>query len=186
MVNIKTIAVLLSIFYFSSCSDDATGPDDGNNNGPPGESVVQVSGAVEGEHSGWALFNESELPFDTYSWGIAMTDNNIFHVDISASSTGDPVNRPDPGTYEIDSGTSTFLGIYTDIETGGIGAGADYEYSTLYEGTGGELVIEESTENFVSGSFEFVAANDVDDEGNLIDVVTVSGEFTAMNQDDVD
>lgn len=39
----------------------------------------------------------------------------------------DPVSRQEPGTYVIGGGSSELLPIYTDIETGGIGAGAELD-----------------------------------------------------------
>ncbi len=171
-----TVCLILS-FFLTACSDNGNDPDVDT----PGDATVTISGEIEGEHEGWGLFNQSELP-QGEDWGIQLTNNSSFHVQISLWSIDGSVTRPSPGSYTISSETSDFTGIYTDLESGGIGAGADYEYSTIHEETGGTLIIESSTDEEVSGSFEFVAAHDTDEHGNVYGFVTVSGEFTATNQ----
>ncbi len=176
--------VILSVIFsmgLVACSDNSTDPDTST----PGDSTVTITGEIEGEHEGWALFNHAELPLSE-SWGIYLTNNSTFHVSISLSSTDGSASRPTPGIYEIGFGRSEFFSIYTDIESGGVGAGGDYEYATLYEETGGTLTIESSTDESVEGYFEFVAAHDEDDQGNPYGFVTVSGEFSATNQDLLD
>ena len=185
------LRILLIIFLIglTACSDSSTDPDTNT----PGDATVTITGAIEGEHEGWGLFNHTELP-QGESWGISLTNNNTFHVQISISAidgtaTEGSVSRPSPGSYVIGrpgTGSSVYVGIYTDIESGGVGAGADYEYATLYEETGGTLTIESSNDESVEGHFEFVAAHDADEQGNPYGFVTVSGEFSATNQDLVD
>lgn len=169
--------LIIAMVWGAACSDNST--DSGS--GSPGDSNLTVSGTVEGEFSGWALFNYTET-MGGYSWSINMTDNQTYNLSLSISSVNDPINRPEPGTYVIGGGSSEFLPIYTDIEAGGIGAGADYEYSTLWEENTGTLTIEESTEETVTGSFQFYAGQ-TDDDGNLINTITVEGDFTAKNQE---
>ena len=189
--NYIKLSILLIIFSIglNACSDNSTDPDTNT----PGDAEVTITGAIEGEHEGWGLFNHTELP-QGETWGITLTNNNTFHVQISISTldgtaTEGSVSRPSPGSYVIGrpgTGSSVYVGIYTDIESGGVGAGADYEYSTLHEDTGGTLTIESSTDESVEGYFEFEAAHDADEQGNAYGFVTVSGEFSATNQDLVD
>lgn len=169
--------LLALIFCYPGCSDDSSS----SNNGSPGESNLTVSGEIEGEFSGWALFNYTETSHGN-SWSINMTDNQTYNLSLSLSSVDTPISQPEPGTYNIGGGSSEFLPIFTDIETGGIGAGGDYEYSTLFEENTGTLTIEESTEETISGSLKFYAGQ-TDDEGNLINMITVDGDFTAKNQE---
>lgn len=186
--NRALLLLIISTGLFA-CSDNSNDPGDIS----PGDATVVISGEIEGEHEGWGLFNHTELP-NGETWSISLTNNTTFHVQISISAidgtvTEGSVSRPSPGTYVIDrpgTGTPVYVGIYTDIETGGLGAGADYEYATLYEDTGGTLTIESSSEESVEGHFEFVAAHDADEQGNAFGFVTVSGEFSATNQDLID
>lgn len=182
LITFFSMAILLGGL---SCSDNSTAPD----NDTPGESSVVVSGTIEGEYSGWATFNKADLPQDMQSWSIDMTDNSTFTLSLSIASTGS-ISRPEAGTYTIGHSigfdSSDFAAIFTDIETGGVGAGADYEYSTVgSEETTGTLVIEESSDNEVSGHFSFNGAGEIDENGNIIDPVTIEGEFRAVNQENV-
>lgn len=180
LITFFSIAILL---VGLSCSDNSTAPETDT----PGESSVEVSGTIEGDYSGWATFTEAELPFDMHSWRINMTDNNSFKLSLSIESTGS-ISRPEVGTYTIGqtigSNASDFTAIFTDLASGGVGAGSDFEYSTVgSEETTGTLVIEESTENDVSGHFYFKGAGDIDENGNIIDPITTEGEFRAVDDE---
>jgi hypothetical protein len=52
--------------------------------------------------------------------------------------------------------------------------------------TTGTLVMEESTEEVVSGHFSFNGAGDINENGNIIDPITAEGEFRAINQETAD
>lgn len=182
LIIVFAMAILLAGL---SCSDNSTSPESDT----PGESSVEVSGTIEGEYSGWATFNKAELPQDMESWSINMTDNTTFNLSLNIASSGS-ISRPGTGTYTIGHSigfdATDFAAIFTDIASGGIGAGADYEYSTVgSDETTGTLVIEESSENEVSGRFSFNGAGDIDENGNIIDPITAEGEFTAVNQENV-
>ena len=179
------LASLIS-FALVSCSDD-----DDKNSGPAGGTpdpssdlgniTLAVTGDVEAEHSGMADFFQMDVG-NTRIWELNMHDYSpqTFDLTLMLTSTPDKISRPEPGSYTIGfSGTDPYVfhGMYSYIED------SDYansrEYSTMWSETNGTLIIETSTEQTITGTFEFTANHYDDDTQEKSDPITVSGSFSA-------
>ncbi len=175
---IAAISTLLVAFYAVGCGDngggDGNGDDDGDGDG--GYSSLTVEGDVEGEFEGYATFSEASL--DDGTFGLALTDNSDYHLNLRIESADETV--PEPGTYDIGTGggfsEDAFTAIYGDLQDGGMGDPSEY---TAQEGGAGEIEISDSGQDFAEGTFEFDAEEDpFDDEAD--GQIQVEGEFEAV------
>jgi len=182
-LHLYTIIILL--FAFLSCSDSSAGPDEGPSGG--GSASFTVSGAVNGQKSGIAEFY-SFSAFGVHTWTIDIFDVGPSTFELSFVRVGNsPISRPAPGNYSIGSDFLDSSG-FTAFYTHGTGSNST-EYAPIFsgfcsdnQGEGGTLTIENSSDNSVSGKFEFKASDyDFDESGNceVLGTVTVKGEFDA-------
>lgn len=192
MNNIYTKFLIAFLFLIGvSCSDNSKGPDtDGF-----GEITLTVTGDVEAERTGIADFHGLDQG-SIKSWEIHGNDVSpqTFSLSMSHIST-DPIERPGTGSYEItypvaqipgeDPGPMTFSPAYTHIENGDFTSAVEYSYVICADDFpgGGTLNITSSSDEEISGTFQFTAHNvDVDDMGNCIlnGTVHVNGSFDAL------
>lgn len=181
--NLITSIILVLLLSLISCSSD----DDNPNNGQEfGSFELTVTGDIEATKSGFADFTQFNFS-SLQDWSIDMFDPNgssqTMDLSISTSSAVEDVSRPEPGTYDIGfsaTDPSVFSAIYVHIPNGNFSESVEYSTLPISDDTsyGGTLTITTSTENTVSGSFEFTAAK-VDDNLNITGEINVSGEFTA-------
>ncbi len=179
---INLIFLLTVVFACSDNVNNASGPDE-----IFGYISVTVTGAIDAVHecdnnaSCVVSFGEvvTEIGSTTiYTWGIEAGDYTTFlPFSINTTSLNSPVSRPAPGTYTIGSGTApSFEAGYSNIEGG---LNDDFSFETT-ESVGGSLVIETSTSDRVTGSFEFNAIH-IDEGDNR--TVTITGTFEAVSED---
>ncbi|MCC5940222.1 MAG: hypothetical protein JJU37_01665 [Balneolaceae bacterium] len=174
-------AIFLLAFTLTFCSDDhpvGPGSDD------LGEVEISVTGDVQTSFEGIADFDLMD-EFSINQWELFFNDISpqTFSVQIFTNNA-DEMERPSEGTYEIGSDPNAeevFTAIFNELEedlTDGT------EYTTFHDDSGGELVITESSEDVVRGSFTFTAKS-VDSETNEIDgeVEVTSGEFVAVQRE---
>lgn len=179
---LKSTLLLILLFGLFACSDNSTDPNE--NEGPEfGEVNFTVTGDLEGEKSGIADFDHLVIPPFSEEWQIHTTDISpqTFILTFSLLSTVHQLDRPGPGTYEIgfipaaaDNSNEVFFADYVDL-------GGD-NYSVLGEGSGGSLVIEESTDEIVSGSFNCTLVELNEDGSTVIGSIQIEGEFTARQR----
>ncbi len=191
MKHLKKIYTIL-IATLISTTMSSCGSDDDNGSGTPnpdemfGYISVTITGAIEATHecenraSCVVVFSENVTEAGNtaiYSWAVETGDYNTFIFSINTTSFNSPVSRPTPGTYEIGSEMSPFFSAgYSNIEGG---LNDDQSYRTTSD-VGGTLVIESSSNEKVTGSFQFTAIHI--DEGDDR-TINVNGEFIAINED---
>ena len=182
-LNIITLAILMALTI--SCSDNGS-----NSTGPDeifGSISMTVTGAIDAVHecdnraSCVVSFGEviTEIGSTTiYTWQIEAGDFTTFlPFGFSSTSFNSPVNRPAPGSYTLGSGMApSFEAGYSNIEGG---LNDDFSFETT-DSVGGTLVIETSTSERVTGSFEFDAIH-IDEGDNR--TITVTGTFEAINEE---
>jgi hypothetical protein len=99
------------------------------------------------------------------------------------SFTGKMVGIPQVGRYTIKQlrDTSTLAGIRTNEFYALYVHGGGSEFSMYFSSRSGSLTVSESADNFIAGSFDFLAAGLRTHSGGLVDSVqvTVSGVFRA-------
>jgi len=173
--------ILLLLFIIAGCSDNPTDP--GNNGINPGTAKVTVTGDLNAEKEGDAVFRsraESFFGETLYTWEFSIDDAPLphgvgatFNVLIDGRSVDS--QRPQAGTYQIVSNVNDFElfnGSFSDISDGVQNIDS---YATIgHDVAGGSLTIKETSSELITGSFEFIAFT-----GNGGKSVTVQGEFSA-------
>ena len=167
----------------------------GSSNSELGSVEFTASGAVTGEFSGMMDFHY--MDFDDFgvqgaSWELSGHDgvggSQSFSLTISVesfSNGGEGIGRPEVGTYDVGfvaNSTEVFSAIFVHIGDGGVMDSTEYATDTnTYTGT---LVITESTNDRVSGTFvidlyweDYCLAG-----GCVGDSVNLTGEFTAYDR----
>ncbi len=183
--RIYLLTMLFSLSVLFSCSDNASGPDDGPSG--RGQASFTITGDISGQKTGIAEFY-SFSAFGVHSWTIDIFDIGPSTFELSFVRVGNsPISRPAPGNYSIGSDFLNSSG-FTAFYTHGTGNNAT-EYAPLFSGfcsenteEGGTLTIENSSDDRVSGKFEFKASDyDFDESGNceVLGTITVKGEFDA-------
>ena len=182
-VNALTAIVLMAALTVS-CSDNGTSSsDDGS---LFGSITVDVSGAIEAQHecinsSGCVVsfgLDEFEILNTTFfTFSIDSGTFTTFLLDFNTTSLNEPISRPAAGTYTLGSGDyPSFNGGYSNIEQG---RNDEFSFDTT-ENVGGTLIIETSTNERVTGIFEFDAIH-IDAGDNR--TVTITGTFEAVNME---
>lgn len=178
MKKISLIFTLIISTIFLSCSSD----DDNNSHGNSelGSVTITLSGDLEGTRTGFADFHLQEVG-SVHSWSLSFYDYNpqTFSSSLMIAGLGG-VSKPTPGTYEIGfaaNDSNVFFGSFVNIENNDFGNAV--EYST-FESVG-TLTIETSTDERVTGHFEYTAHTD-DDMGNISGTINVSGSFDAKKR----
>ncbi len=180
--------MIVFIFALSGCSDNSSSTTSSDEHF--GYISLTVTGAIDAVHEcdnspGCVVsFGRSQFEIGNntyYTWLIESGDYTSFlPFEISTTSINTAVSRPSPGTYDIGSEMApSFSAGYSNIEGG---LNDDHSYETTNQ-TGGTLTIESSTNERVTGSFEFTAVHI--DEGNS-QTVTISGRFEAVSEDILD
>jgi hypothetical protein len=160
-------------FALSACGDDSTGPDDDQG---AGTFSATVSGGVSDSFSGQAFFGEGTDPdTDETGWVLWLTTSE-------SETSGQAIyfvrqgTRPGTGTHSL-----------ADIENDELAAGAigammiDYEsdsFGGVFVSTGGSLVLSESDNDRMKGSFTIEASGFVTEAGEPVETsVTITGQF---------
>jgi hypothetical protein len=170
-------AALFSLFLLNGCSDSTSSIEDDLF----GSASFDISGDIEGSKEGFADFDGFSA-YGVSSWEISIHDfqPHTFSLTFMMIDTGDEIQRPGPGTYDISYGVGnegSFSAFYVNTEDGYEEA---FEYETYGEGTGGQLVITESSSDVVKGTFSFNAAKYDYDTGEVIGTISVTnGRFEA-------
>ncbi len=177
MNKISFIFILTFSLFLLSCSSD----DDNTVDLPNlGSVAIALSGDIEGNRTGVADFSFLDLG-SMQTWELSFNDfgPQTFSLNLMLTDL-ESVLRPAPGTYEIGFDAldpNVFFGDFTDIPNGDfLGA---VEYDTFEKG--GTLTIETSTDEKVTGHFEF-AADSRDDDFEIIGTVFITGNFEALNR----
>lgn len=183
--KIYLLTMLFSLSVLLSCSDNAAGPDEGPSGS--GQASFTISGDISGQKTGRAEFY-SFSALGVHLWSIDVFDVGPSTFELSFQRIGtSPISRPAPGNYSISSDfldSSKFSAIYTHV-TGNNATEYTPIFSDLCSGNteeGGTLTIENSSDDRVSGKFEFTASDTGFDElGNceVLGTITVKGEFDA-------
>ena len=160
--------------------DPDTGPEPGDD---LGEVELTLSGDLDGVRAGMADFYGQEAA-GLHLWEISMHDFSpqTFSLTLIRSAL-DSVQRPDVGTYEIDGNDTGFSAIFTHIPDGDFANVTEYADVLCRDefGLGGTLTIETSSDELVTGRFQFTVADvDLDASGCVaLGSIDVEGEFTA-------
>ena len=192
MINID-IKIILSflLLVLVSCSDNSTGSD----NGALGEMTLKVTGDFEAERSGQADFHGLDSG-SIYMWEIHGNDYSPQTFSLSfLHNSVESIDRPGPGTYDVknqvgqtpwgDPEPMAFTAIYTHIENENYAGSVEYSTLLCTEQfpSGGTLTITSSSDEEISGSFQFTAHNvEIEDTGTCIShgTIHVSGSFDAL------
>ncbi len=170
-------ALTLVIMSAMGCSDSSNNPDLNDNGFEVGESTVGVTGAINDNHTGAAFFTNPNHAFNILLGG---HDDDDFDVDITKVDLDGGVSIPSPGTYSIGNlDSDDFRADYVNRRLGGNFFGDHHYTSDLSKGNG-VLILESVSSSLITGSFEFVASRGVDADGEPVNVITVSGEFSAV------
>jgi hypothetical protein len=183
--HIYLFTILFSLSVLLSCSDNSAGPDEGPSG--KGQASFTITGDITGQKTGIAEFY-SFSAFGVHTWSIDIYDIGPTTYDLSFSRVDlSPISRPATGNYTLNSDFMDTSG-FTVIYSTGSGNSA-VEYTPIFSGLcpeltdeGGTLTIENSSDDRVSGKFEFTASNfDFDASGNcvVLGTITVKGEFEA-------
>jgi len=168
--------LVLTVLGCSGNSSSADFPDNGSNF-DTGEANVSVTGAFSDEHTGAAFFVHNPHSFTIHLGG---HDDDDFDVDITIVDLENGVSFPSTGTFSIGNlDSDDYRADYVNRRLGGSFFG-DHHYTSDLAGDEGVLVLETVSTSLITGSFEFVALLGVDADGAPVDVVTVSGEFSAV------
>ncbi len=170
---------ILVITAGMGCSDNSSSADfpDNGSNFDSGEANVDVTGSISDEHTGAAFFVHNPHSFTIHLGG---HDDDDFDVDITIVDLENGVSFPSTGTFSIGNlDSDDYRADYVNRRLGGSFFG-DHHYTSDLAGGDGLLILEMVTGNLISGSFKFVASIGVDADGEPLDVVTVSGEFSAV------
>lgn len=179
---------VLTFYLFTSVLASCGSDDDSSTNSNMGSFELTVTGDFEATKSGFADFDSLDA-FSLQSWSIDMSDakenQQSMSLSLSASSAVQDVSRPTPGTYQINfsaTDASIYNAIYAHIPNNNFLETEEYSTLPLSDGNySGTLTITKSTEENVSGSFEFTAAK-TDDDFNISGEITVKGEFNAYKR----
>ncbi len=165
-------------FAVTACGDDSTGPDDQGT----GTFSATVSGDVSDNFSGEAFFGEGTDP-DTgeTGWILWLTTSE-------SETTGKAVyfvregSRPGTGTHSLANMEND------ELQPGVIGAMMiDYEsesFSGVFVSTGGSLVLNESGNDRMKGSFTIQATGFTVEAGAPVEAsVTITGQFDGIGGD---
>lgn len=162
---------------FTFCSDDNPV---GSEEDEFGSVTFNLSGDLDAEMDGIAefnLFSESSIE----QWELGFSDFGPQTYSMILFTHGEDLERPSEGVYTIGNDLTAedeFFGVFEDLEDG---FESMTEYSTAHEDAGGELIIEESSSDLVSGSFSFTAIKTDDETGEPIGEVTIEdAEFEAI------
>ncbi|MCC5915187.1 MAG: hypothetical protein JJU46_12475 [Balneolaceae bacterium] len=158
------------------CSDDPVGSEEDEF----GSVTFNLSGDLDAEMDGiaqFSLFTESTIE----QWELSFFDTGQQTYSLTLFTQGENLERPSEGVYTIGNDLTAedeFFGVFEDLEDG---FDSMVEYSTSHEDAGGELVIEESSSDLVSGSFSFTAIKTDDETGEPVgEVIIENAEFSAI------
>lgn len=177
MKKISLIFILIYSTFLLSCSSD---DDNSADLSGFGSATVNLSGDLEGTRTGMADFHYHELG-SMYMWEISFHDLSpqTFALTLMLQSH-EPISRPTPGTYEIGFDPldpDVFSASFINIEDSNFVDSVEYDTFD----NGGTLTIETSTDEKVTGHFEFTA-NSRDDNFNSTGTIHVSGSFEALKR----
>lgn len=187
--KITTLIAVVALCFIVGCGDDDNGnnatTNANNGNGDNGDNgdenwvTLEVSGEISGEHEGTGSLRTraqtDNLDF-SFTDSEAGEDNSFY---ISFSDGRDESGIPEPGDYVISTPGADFDGDYGAQYIDHESADSFEDYDN-YDSLSGMLTITESSEDSISGTFEFEAAL-VDDAFQLDESQTISvtnGEFT--------
>lgn len=170
--------IIMAFIFFSSCSDDPSGPDLSG-----GDVSITVTGDIEAELSGMADFDGMQSGQNVHTWEISFNDfNPQTYTMLFLKSEEEEFPQPAEGAYSIGDLNDEFNAFYLHVE-----GNFDTTEFTTFDlcGTGdagGTLTLENSTENEVVGRFDYRALHEDFDESGVCRVlgsVRVRGEFKA-------
>lgn len=133
--------------------------------GHGGSASFTVSGDYEGEYTGIADFRAFEMA-GVHTWDILLLDQNPITYNLSFTQTGgEPIDRPEVGTYELGISPSddvflTNFSYYEDTPFQG------EDYLVGVGETSGTLEITTSSDDLMEGTFSFTAVH-LDDDGMI-------------------
>ena len=167
---------------FTACSDDddnTTTPPPTDPGGHGGSASFTIEGDHAGEYTGIADFRAFEMA-GVYTWDILIMNQDPITYNLSFAQTGgEPIDRPEVGTYElgISQSDDVYLTSFSYYEETPF-QGQDYLVGVGQ--TSGTLVITTSSESLMEGTFSFTAIHYDDEgmEGGSIEVT--DGEFSAV------
>jgi hypothetical protein len=177
MIKLYSYTVIIASFlFFTSCSDNSSGPGDLGLN--EGKGAITVTGAVNAEYEGeaWYVIERSEegSVFQIFVSDVEFSTDPSANDDISfvlqfRQDSGSESFSISTGSFNVGE-NATFFGIFADVsilEERGVG------YETIGN-AGGSINITSQSSGLVDAEFEFTAIDP--EEGGS---VTVSGALRA-------
>lgn len=177
-------AFALAVGVAFGCSDDENGNGNGTAGGGGGgigggggydsSSSLTVSGAVEGDFSGYATYTDSSLESDSFS--LSLSDlHQTYNVNLSIPI--EDQTPPPVGTYDVGASSTKgeqFSARFEDYE---VEDSLKTTYSPDRDDPVGTVELTSSSATSVEGTFEFEAIHD--DFENDDEVTVTNGEFQA-------
>jgi hypothetical protein len=155
--------LFFTITFFFGCDDDSTGPGDG------GSFTVKITGDVNREFSGSAVFAITTQPEEGFSLILMSGDEGGESALMVSFLIG--TTSPGKGTHPIgENATRTvFASWYT--------SGKDKEY---FFSESGSMTVTTATDKLFAGSFQYTATGWTGDDNETDKEVTISGNFDAI------
>lgn len=146
-----------------------------------GSFSIAVEGGAEEQKRVHADFEAIESGLTVNVWELQLRDTRPWTVTLTLTrQMQGPPEPPPVGTYEIGYRPVDARVFSAVLVRRGNRDGESREYSTFHPDTGGTLTITESTDDLVSGTFEFTAVRDDGGSGREAERIVVSaGEFSA-------
>jgi len=153
--------LLLTGAFFFGCDDDSTGP------GDEGSFTVKITGDVNREFSGSAVFAITTQPQEGFSLVLISGDEREESALMVSFLIG--TSSPGKGTHPIGENASntTFTSWYTSSE-----------HQEYFFSESGSMTVTTSTDKRFAGSFQYTATGWTGDETEM--EVTISGNFDAI------
>lgn len=198
-IKCNSIIMAMALLAVSGCSDGLFGGDDDDSDEQGSHNLsFSISGDVEDEKTGvigfWGAGESGFANESEHQWQMSSEDSNpgpqTFRLDFIFRFDDEPVNRPGVGDFGVGDNTTmegpeepVFTVTYVDTQQSIAysshfiqlcGDVDEYEHS-------GILSIQSSTDELVTGSFEFEAYSC--DGGTIGETIVITGEFEAPRLD---
>jgi hypothetical protein len=155
--------LFFTIAFFFGCDDDSTGP------GDEGSFTVKITGDVNREFSGSAVFAITTQPEEGFSL-VLMSGDEVGESALMVSFLIG-TSSPGKGTHPIGENASntTFTSWYNSSE-----------HKEFFDSESGSMTVTTSTDKRFAGSFQYTATGWTGDDYETDKEVTISGNFDAV------
>ncbi len=155
--------LLFTVAFFFGCDDNSTGP------GDAGSFTVKITGDVNREFSGSAVFVITTQPEEGFSLALVSGDEREESALMVTFLFG--TASPGKGTHPIseDASQTSFASWYTSSE-----------HQEYFFAESGSMTVTTATDKRFAGSFQYTATGWTGDDYETDKEVTISGDFDAV------